>query len=313
MNGNLLIFSGRESKNLAEKMAKHLEMPLGNLEVKRHSDGEVWCKYHQNIRGATVAIVQSTNPPAENLMELLVAIDAAKRASAAKIFAIIPYFGYARQDRKPEPRVSITAKLVANLLTTAGADRIITIDLHASQIQGFFDIPVDHVYASKELLPYWSKYPIDTVAAPDVGAVKMARAWAKRLNAELIIIDKRRPKDNEAEILNIIGNPSGKNILIVDDMIDTGGSFVGTVKALKEKDANKIYGSVVHAVLSGKAIEAIENSPIEKLVVTDTIKKEITSEKIEVISLAKLLAEVTNNAFSNKSISSMFDSEEMKK
>jgi ribose-phosphate pyrophosphokinase len=238
-------------------------------------------------------------------------IDAAKRASARRINAVIPYFGYARQDRKDQPRVSVTAKLVANLITKAGADRIITMDLHAAQIQGFFDIPVDHLYGSAVLMKHFKKMDIDNlaIASPDVGGIKMARAYAKRLNAELILIDKRRPKPNEAKVMNIIGDATNKNVLIIDDIVDTGGSFVNAVEALKNGGAKDIYGSCTHAVLSGTAIDKINNSPIKKLYVSDTIPLKVASPKIEVKSIAKIFAEAIIRTNKNESISSLFDIE----
>ncbi|MEK7670160.1 MAG: ribose-phosphate pyrophosphokinase, partial [Bacteroidota bacterium] len=241
----LKIFSGRGNRPLAERISKEAGLPLGHLDIQNFSDGEIWVKYSDNIRGDDVFIIQSTQPPADNQMELLILIDAAIRASAKRVTAVIPYFGYARQDRKDQPRVSITAKLVANLIAETGADRVITMDLHAPQIQGFFDIPLDHLYSSAVLVDYFRKKKIPklAVASPDVGGIKMARSYAKRLEADLILIDKRRPKANEAEVLNIIGNVEGKNILIVDDLIDTAGTFVNAVKALKAGGAKEVYGA----------------------------------------------------------------------
>ena len=231
------VFSGRSNPDLAKKIAKALNLQLGEITIKNFSDGEIYIKFNENIRGSDVYIVQSTPPNADNLLELLIAIDAAKRASARKVTAVIPYFGYARQDRKDEPRVAITSKLVANLITVAGTDRIITMDLHAPQIQGFFDIPLDHLYSSIILVDHFRKKKIKnlSVVSPDVGGIKMARAYAKRLNAELIVIDKRRPKANEVEILNIIGDVKDKNVLIVDDLIDTAGTFTNAIEALKNR------------------------------------------------------------------------------
>lgn len=243
---DLKIFSGRGNHPLGEKIAKAAGIPLGRLDIKNFSDGEIWVKYSDNIRGDDVFIVQSTQPPAENLLELLILIDAARRASARRITAVIPYFGYGRQDRKDQPRVSVTAKLVANLITEAGADRVITMDLHAAQIQGFFDIPLDHLYASAVFSDYFRKKKIPDLAvvSPDVGGLKIARSYARRLDADLILIDKRRPKPNIAEVVNIIGNASGKNVLIVDDLIDTGGTFVNAVKALRDSGAHEDIRSV---------------------------------------------------------------------
>jgi ribose-phosphate pyrophosphokinase len=261
-----------------------------------------------NIRGRDVFIIQSTQPPAENLMELLLMIDAGKRASARRVTAVIPYFGYARQDRKDQPRVSITAKLIANLITTAGADRVITMDLHASQIQGFFDIPLDHLYGSSvfsALLEGISDNLV--VVSPDVGGIKMARAYAKRLHASLVLIDKRRPKQNVAEVVNIIGNVEGKDVLLVDDLIDTAGTFVGAIKALKNNGARRIFGAITHPVFSGEAIERIHESELERLYVSDTILFEGNSDKIKVLTASDMFAEAIRRTSNNESISSLFE------
>jgi ribose-phosphate pyrophosphokinase len=305
----LEIYSGRANKVLAEKIASELNKPLGNLEIKNFSDGEIWVKFGDNIRGADVFIIQPTNPPSENLMELLIAIDAAKRASARRITAVIPYFGYARQDRKDQPRVSITAKLIANLLTKAGADRVMTMDLHAPQIQGFFDIPLDHLYSSIVFVNFFKNMNIENLAvsSTDVGGIKMARSYAKRLKAGLILVDKRRQEANSSEVMNVIGEVEGKNVLLVDDLIDTGGSFVNAIKALKDRGANKIYGACTHGILSGNAIEKIENSQIEKLYITDTVPEKRKSNKIEVLSVAKIFAEAITRTNKYQSISSLFD------
>jgi ribose-phosphate pyrophosphokinase len=306
------LFSGRSNLSLAEKVAEKVGQPLGKCEVLSFSDGEIWAKYNENIRGTDVFIIQSTNPPASNLLELLIMLDAAKRASARRITAVIPYFGYARQDRKDQPRVSITAKLMANLITVAGADRVITMDLHAPQIQGFFDIPVDHLYSSAVYTTFFSQNPIPdlTVVSPDVGSIKMARAFAKRLGGELILIDKRRPKPNEVEVLNIIGNPEGRNILIVDDLIDTAGTFTNAVKALKDAGANNIYGACTHAILSGNALRRLDDSHIIKLYITDSVNVApsiVAENRIEVLSVADLFGEAILRAYRNESISSLFD------
>lgn len=303
------VFSGRSNRPFAEKVAGHLGESLGRCEIKTFSDGEIWVKYRDNIRGSDVFIVQSTAPPAENLLELLIMIDAAKRSSARKIAAVIPYFGYARQDRKDQPRVSITAKLVANLIAVAGADRVITMDLHAPQIQGFFDIPVDHLYSSAVLGKYFLKRKIPNlaVASPDVGGIKMARAYAKRLEADLILIDKRRPRQNEAEVMNIIGEVDGKNILIVDDLVDTAGTMVNAVKTLKDKGAQEVFAACTHPVLSGNAIDRIEGSGLAKVVITDTLPLPRESAKIEVASVAQIFAEAMKRTFRHMSISSLFD------
>jgi len=304
-----MIFAGGSNIPLAKTIASRIGKPLGMVELKRFSDGEIWVKYGENIRGLDVFLIQSTNPPAENVMELLIMIDAAKRASAKTITAVIPYFGYARQDRKDQPRVAITAKLMANLLTVAGADRIITMDLHAAQIQGYFDIPFDHLYGSsvfKNNIELHKKNLV--VVSPDVGGIKIARAYAKMLNCGLVVIDKRRPKQNLAEVMNIIGDVEGKDILIVDDLIDTAGTFVSAIEALKEKGAQDIYGAISHPVLSGNAIERIRDSKVTKLFVTDSIEIDgIENEnKIQVISSAELFSEAIRRTFNNESISSLF-------
>ncbi len=305
----LKIFSGRANRPLAEKICEDAGVPLGKVEIQNFSDGEIWAKYSENIRGDDVYIIQPTHPPAENLMELLILLDAARRASARRVTAVIPYFGYARQDRKDQPRVSITAKLVANLITEAGADRVITMDLHAPQIQGFFDIPVDHLYSSAIFTDYFRKKNIPNlaVASPDVGGIKMARSYGKRLGADLILIDKRRPRANEVEVMNVIGNVEGKNVLIVDDLIDTAGTFVNAVKALKESGAKQIYGACTHPILSGKAIERLTKSDIKSVIVTDSIPKRKDCSKIEYRSASKLFAEAIFRTHDNKSISSLFD------
>jgi ribose-phosphate pyrophosphokinase len=304
-----MIFAGGSNIPLAKKIAFRIGKPLGIIELKRFSDGEIWVKYGENIRGLDIFLVQSTNPPADNLMELLIMIDAAKRASAKTITAVIPYFGYARQDRKDQPRVAITAKLMANLLTISGADRIITMDLHAAQIQGYFDIPFDHLYGSsvfKEKIEIHKKNLV--VVSPDVGGIKIARAYAKMLDCGLVVIDKRRPKQNLAEVMNIIGDVDGKDILIVDDLIDTAGTFVGAIEALKEKGAQEIYGAITHPVLSGSALERINNSEVTKLFVTDTINIEQIHQtnKIQVVSSAELFSEAIRRTYNNESISSLF-------
>lgn len=286
-------------------------MRLAKLDLRNFKDGEIWAKYAENVRGVDLFIVQTTNPPAENLMELLILIDAARRASAQSITAVIPYFGYARQDRKDQPRVSITAKLVANLITKAGADRVITMDLHAPQIQGFFDIPFDHLYSSVVLIKRVQKEKLKalTVASPDVGGLKLARSYAKRLDADLVFIDKRRPAHNVAEVMNIVGDCKDKNILIVDDLIDTGGTFVNAIHALKKNGARKIFGACTHPIFSGDALARLEKAPIEKLFITDTVPMKTNSSKIEVISVAQLFAEAILRVHKNSSISSLFDKE----
>lgn len=304
------IFSGSSNLPLAEKIAAKLNKPLGLIELKRFSDGEIWVKYLENIRGSDIFIIQSTNPPAENLLELLIMVDAAKRASANRITAVIPYFGYSRQDRKDQPRVSITAKLVANLITIAGADRVITMDLHAAQIQGFFDIPFDHLYGSSIFSGLFNDIKNNlVVVSPDVGGIKIARSYAKRLNASLVVIDKRRPKQNLAEVVHIIGSVKDKDVLIVDDLIDTAGTFVSAIDALKKEGAKNIYGAVTHPLFSGPALDRIRHSQITKLLVSDSIKFKHSDnlEKISVVSAAEILAEAITRTHDNESISSLFD------
>ena len=308
----LKLFTGRSNPELAEKVAAKIGIPLGKCDVTNFSDGEIWVKFNENIRGTDVFILQSTNPPASNLMELLIMIDAAKRASARKVTAVIPYFGYARQDRKDQPRVSITAKLVANLIATAGADRVITMDLHAPQIQGFFDIPVDHLYSSAVYITFFvnKKIPNLTLVSPDVGGIKMARAFAKRLDADLLLIDKRRPKPNQSEVMNIIGNAEDRNILIVDDLIDTGGTFTSAVKALMASGAKSIFGACTHPIFSGDSLARIVDSEVSKIFVTDSIplsQQAAVMQKIEILSVSELFGEAILRAYRNESISSLFD------
>ncbi|MCX6152040.1 MAG: ribose-phosphate pyrophosphokinase [Ignavibacteriales bacterium] len=304
------IFSGSSNPKLAERIASNLKTDLGEIELQRFSDGEIWVKYKENIRGLDIFIIQSTHPPAENLMELLIMIDAAKRASANRITAVIPYFGYARQDRKDQPRVSITAKLVANLITIAGADRVITMDLHAAQIQGFFDIPFDHLYASPIFSGLFRDHKENLVlVSPDIGGIKLARSYAKRLQANLVVIDKRRPRPNQVEAMNIIGSVQDKNVLIVDDLIDTGGTFVSAIKALKEQGAKKIFGAVTHPLLSDDAFNRLEKSDIEKIYVTDTIYLDETrkSEKFVVRTASEIFSEAILRTHRHESISSLFE------
>lgn len=308
----LKIFSGRSSKDLAEKIADEIGEPLGSCEIRNFSDGEIWVKYLENIRGTDVFIIQSTYPPSDNLMELLIMIDAARRASARRITAVIPYFGYARQDRKDQPRVPITSKLVANLITVAGADRVLTMDLHAPQIQGFFDIPFDHLYSAIVLVPAIKETIGDeefVVVSPDIGGVKFARGYAKKLHAELVLIDKRRIRANESEVVNVVGDVRGKNVVIVDDIIDTAGTFVNAASALIDKGAKKIYGACTHPILSGNAIEKIEDSPVEKVIVTDTVPLKRNSAKIEIRSVAKIFAESIKRIHRNESLSVLFEIE----
>ncbi len=306
------IASGRANIELANKVANSLGIFLTGTNIRNFSDGEIWAKFEENVRGVDLFLIQSTFAPSDNLMELLILIDAAKRASAKRVTAVIPYYGYARQDRKDQPRVSVTARLIANLITRAGADRVISIDLHSSQIQGFFDIPLDHLYASPVLLKAVKKLGLENivVASPDVGGIKTARSYARRINGELILVDKRRPEHNVAEITSIIGDVNGKNVLVVDDMIDTGTTFVKCAEALKDKGAKDIIGVTVHPVLSGSALEKIEAcDAVQKVIVTDTIPLKRPSAKIEIISVAELLAEAIIRTHDNRSISSLFEIE----
>ena len=311
LENELGLFSGRANPELANEIARYIEVPLGDIELSSFSDKEMYVRINQNIRGKDVFLIQPTSPPAnENLMELLIMIDAFQRSSARRITAVIPYYGYGRQDRKDEPRVPITAKLVANLITTAGADRVLTIDLHAAQIQGFFDIKVDHLFAAPVFIDYFvSKNLKDLVIlSPDMGGIRRARAYANRLDASLAVIDKRRTGINKAEVLNVVGEVKGKQILIVDDMVDTGGTLIAAVRALMEKGAQEIYVSATHPILSGSAYELIESSSLKELVVTDTIplKQGKARTKIKILSVAPLLGEAIRRIHENKSVSSLF-------
>ena len=311
MSDRLKLFAGLSNLPLSKKISAYIKVPLAQAELSRFSDGEIFVQINENIRGADVFIIQSTNPPAENLMELLLMIDAAKRASARRITAVLPYYGYARADRKDQPRVSISAKLVANLITTAGPDRILTMDLHASQIQGFFDIPSDHLYSNRVFNAYFSKLvdgPL-VVVAPDVGSVKMVRTFAKDMDASLAIVDKRRPSPNQSEVINIVGEVEGKTAIIRDDMVDTAGTLTRAAQALKERGAKAVLACCTHPVLSGKALESIEKSPITKLVVADTISVEAKKlpNKIEVLSMAEVFGEAITRIHSEESVSILFD------
>ncbi len=311
LENELGLFSGRANPELANQIAKYIGVPLGKIELNSFSDKEMYVRINENIRGKDVFLIQPTSPPAnENLMELLIMIDAFQRASARRITAVISYYGYGRQDRKDEPRVPITAKLVANLITTAGADRVLTIDLHAAQIQGFFDIKVDHLFAAPVFVDYFTSKNLENlvILSPDMGGIRRSRAYANRLGASLAVIDKRRTGANKTEVLNVVGKVKGKQILIVDDMIDTGGTLIAAVKALIEKGVQEIYVSATHPILSGSAYEMIESSSLKELVVTDTIplKQEKARTKIKVLSVAPLLGEAIRRIHENKSVSSLF-------
>jgi ribose-phosphate pyrophosphokinase len=310
----LTLFAGNANQALAHDIARHLTTPLGRAYVGRFSDGEVNIELMENVRGRDVFIVQPTCPPVnEHLIELLVMVDAARRASAARITAVVPYFGYSRQDRRPRAtRSAITAKLVANMLQSAGVDRLLTIDLHADQIQGFFDIPVDNVYASPVLLgdAYRARYENMIVVSPDVGGVVRARALAKRLDdADLAIIDKRRPRPNESKVMNIIGNVEGRTCVLIDDMVDTAGTLCAGAQALKDDGAVKVVAYITHAILSGNAIEKISKSALDELVVTDTIPLSAAAKgcgRIRQLSVAGLLAETIRRIRDEDSVSSLY-------
>jgi ribose-phosphate pyrophosphokinase len=309
MSRELRIFTGSANSALGTAIAKSLGRPLGRAHLARFSDGEIWFQIQDNVRGADVFVVQPTSPPVnENLMELLVMLDAFKRSSASRLTAVIPYYGYARQDRKDKPRVPISAKLVADLLSTAGTDRILTMDLHASQIQGFFDVPVDHLFAAPVIMDYVSKLglPDLTVVSPDAGGVERARAYAKRLDAALAIVDKRRDSPNVAEVHNVIGEVEGRTALIVDDIVDTGGTLTKVAEAINKEGAREVLASSSHAVLSGNAIEKIEKSPLSKLIVTDSIPQTTKSDKIVVLSIAELLGKAIQNIHEETSVTSLF-------
>lgn len=334
---NLKIFSGNANQALARDICHYLAeatgsgFSLGQATVKRFADGEVWVKYQENIRNQDVFIIQPTcSPVNEHLMELLVMVDAAKRASAASITAVIPYYGYARQDRKAEPRTPISARLVASLLETAGINRMVSVDLHANQIQGFFNVPVDNLYAANDLTDFYIKaYDLKAgcgknaplhenlvLVSPDAGGASRCRAYSKRLNCPMAIIDKRRPAPNQVEVTNIIGDVAGKDVVLLDDMVDTAGSLCVAAAYLRKKGAQRIEACVTHAVLSGEAVNRINDSVIERLVVTDTIplrEEALRSEKIQVVSIAHLLAQAIEAIKTNDSISSLFDIEDHKK
>jgi len=305
------LLTGNANHPLAEKISANMGIPLSAAEVSRFSDGEVVVQIKENIRGCDVFIIQSTNPPAENLMELLIMMDAARRASASRITAVIPYFGYGRQDRKDKPRVAITAKLIANMIVAAGANRVLLMDLHASQIQGFFDIPSDHLYSSRIFNSYFMMKPMpDGVAVtPDVGSVKMARAFAKQLNYSLAIVDKRRPGPNMSEVMNIIGDIKDRHVVIRDDMVDTAGTLVQAADALVQAGAKEVYACCTHGVFSGDSYERIEKSPIKMLLVSDSINFDSGGRcsKIEVLSMSELFAEAIKRIAGGESISSLFD------
>ena len=308
MDSSVKIFSGNASKYLAEAISKNYGKPLGALNIQKFSDGEFQPVFQESIRGDYVFLVQSTFAPSDNLMELLMMIDGARRASAGYITCVIPYFGYARQDRKDKPRVSIASKLVANLLTEAGANRVMTMDLHAPQIQGFFDIPVDHLDSSAIFIPYIEKLKIENLifAAPDVGSTNRVREVAKYFEADMVISDKQRKRANEIAAMTVIGDVAGRNVVLIDDICDTAGTLSKSAAILKERGALSVRAFCTHPVLSGNAYENIENSVLEELVVCDTIPLKKETSKIKVLSTGELFAIAIRNTFENKSISSLF-------
>ena len=310
---NIQIFAGNANPTLAKKVCKYLSIPLGNVLVGRFPDGEIDVKVNEDVRGSDIFIIQPTCPPVnDNLTELLILIDCFKRASSARITAVLPYYGYARKDRKDEGRVPITAKLVANLVTEAGADRLLTIDLHAAQIQGFFDIPVDHLLAFRVLADYYKEKKLEDfiVVSPDVGGIKIARLYSKNMHIRLAVVDKRRIGPEEIEVGFVIGDVKDKNAIIIDDLIATGGSICQAARILKEKGAKDIYVGATHPVLCGSAAEKLMDAPIKEIAVTDTIplneQARMLGKKIKVLSIASLLGEAIKRIHTNKSISSMF-------
>jgi ribose-phosphate pyrophosphokinase len=309
--GPLLLLAGRANLPLAEEIGQRLGSSMDTATIRQFADGELFVRIDKNARGRDVIIVQPTNAPAENMMELLLLVDAAKRASAARVTAVVPYFGYGRQDRKDQPRVAIGAKLMANLMAAAGTDRVVSIDFHQHQIQGFFDIPVDHLYAAPVFTRFFREKGLQdlVVVAPDVGAAKMARGYAKRLGATFAIIDKRRPGPNASEVMNVVGEVEGKNCILTDDMVDTGGTIANAVHALKDMGASKVYAIATHALLSGSAAEKLSAAPIEEFVVTNTIHipEERRFPQLTVLSVAELLADAIRFIHSNESVSALFE------
>jgi ribose-phosphate pyrophosphokinase len=302
------IFSGSQSRYLAEKIAAAYGIALGDTSIQRFSDGEISASYNESVRGCEVFIIQSTFPPADNLMELMLLVDAAKRASAHKVCVVVPYFGYARQDRKDKPRVAIGSKVVANALQSVGADRLMTCDLHAGQIQGFFDIPVDHLDGSAIFVPYIKSLNLDRLlfASPDVGGVVRTRAFASKFGAEMVVCDKQRARANEIASMQVIGDVEGQDVVMVDDIVDTAGTICKAAELLRARGARSVRAIITHPVLSGPAYERIENSLLEELVVSDTIPLRHHSPKIKVISFSQLFARAISNVVTHESISSLF-------
>src|SRR5262245_60667726 len=304
------IFAGNASRRLAQAICDRLQVPLGDADVSRFEDGEVSVRFNENIRGGDVFIVQATGAPADYLMELLVMLDAAKRASARRVTAVMPYFGYARQDRKDQPRAPITAKMVANLITVAGADRALTMDLHSAQIQGFFDIPFDHLYAAPVLIDHFAERNIPNlmVVAPDIGSVKMARAYAKRLGAELGLVDKRRPRPDAVEVMNIIGEVEGRNCVLFDDVVTTARTLCQAADAIRKDGAGEIYAGVTHGGFSPESLSRIADSPIKELIITDTVNHDGLKmpANVKELSIAALLGEAMQRIHEERSLSSLF-------
>ena len=310
-HSKMMLLAGSSNRPLAEEISSCLEQALCEVTIRRFADGEIFVRIDENVRGKDVFIIQSTNPPAENILELLILTDAAMRASAARITAVIPYYGYARQDRKDQPRVAISAKLMANLIMRAGIDRVVSIDFHQHQLQGYFDIPVDHLYAAPVFVQHFRQKTLQdlVVVAPDVGSAKMARGFAKRLNAGFAIIDKRRPAANVTEVLNVVGEVEGRDCLIVDDMVDTAGTLSGAVGALKDLGVNKVYCCASHPLLSGPAVERLSAAPLTEMAVVNTIHvpQERRFETLKVLSVAPLLAKAIRYIHSGESVSSLFE------
>ncbi len=311
MSREMMLLSGTSNQPLAEAIARKLGVSLCDLTIKRFSDGEIFVRIDENVRGRDVFIVQPTGPPAENIVELLLILDAVSRASAARVTAVVPYFGYGRQDRKDQPRVAIGAKLMANLIAKAGANRVVSVDFHQHQLQAFFDIPVDHLYALPVFVEHFSKRDLSplVVVASDVGAAKMARGYSRRLGGEIAMIDKRRPSHNVAEAVTVVGDVQGKNCLVPDDMIDTGGTMVEAVRALKQHGANDVFICATHALLSGPAVERLSKLPVTEVAVSDTIH--LAEEKrwpsLHVLPVADLLARAIRYIHDNESVSSLFE------
>jgi ribose-phosphate pyrophosphokinase len=307
----MLLLSGSANRPLAEEIAAYVNQPLCAVTIRRFADGEIFVRIDENVRGQDVYIIQPTNPPGDNIIELLILIDAARRASAARITAVVPYFGYARQDRKDQPRVAISAKLMANLIATAGADRVLALDFHQHQLQGFFDIPVDHLYAAPVFTQHYRQKRLHdlVVVAPDAGAAKMARGFAKRLNASFAIVDKRRPSANIAEVLNVVGEVGDRDCLIIDDMVDTAGTICEAARALKRLGAGEVYACASHGLLSGPAVDRLSAAPIAEIAITNTIhvSEERRFDRLKVLSIAPLLSQAIRNTHSDQSVSSLFD------